>query len=184
MMLEELKKNLEALYDGLIKKHEMDYQGEPMVGEIYQIQQAEGEPVGHIDVVFNDENMGYLIAGYVPGSVHDEMEDKLAELGYSIVDCDGCRMTLEPNKKPEEPSYPNCDKLFALGDRTQGIHEFVEFLNQQGIRLAKFHKYDDCEEEQLTVMHKCTNELINECYGIDSKELERERQALLASLTA
>lgn len=177
---DELKKNIEELFGALIKKYGMDWSGEPLIGEVYFMQKTRD---GNTDIVFNDENMSHLIAGNVAGSIYDEMEAKLKVLGYEIAECDGSRMTLL-RVEVKEPQYPNCEKLKDLGDRATGIHEFLEYLQVNGYSIVQWHKYEDCDESQQVPVRLSNDELINGCYGIDTKELEKERCALLESISA
>jgi len=97
--LTQLQQDIEKMFKELIDKHQLDYYGDALEPGVYQIQEHEVGP--YTDVVFDDENMMYLLAGYVAVSIHDDMEENLAKLGYEMIDCDGSCMTLEriPEKK-------------------------------------------------------------------------------------
>jgi hypothetical protein len=82
---------IETLFTDLIKSHGMTMDGEPLDPDVYRWSIGPWE----IHVSFNDENMGYLLAGYVASSVFDEMEQGLRNLGFNISDSDGSNMTLE-----------------------------------------------------------------------------------------
>ena len=90
--LEILKENLGTAVQALIDEHEMDYGGEKMIGEVYSIT----EPKGNLRVCFNDENVGYLLAGYVPASIHEKLEQIFRDHGYEMVDGDGNIAILKP----------------------------------------------------------------------------------------
>lgn len=75
--------------------------------------------------------------------------------------------------------YPMCEKLSSLGDQVQGIMEFMDYLSENGYLITEYKKYDDCDEEQIVPVTKSRETLAHECYGIDEKQLEKERQAML-----
>jgi len=86
-----LIQDIEALFTNLIESHGIAMDGEPLDAYIYRWSVRQWETL----VSFNDENMGYLLAGYVASSVFDEMEQGLRNLGFNISDSDGSNMTLE-----------------------------------------------------------------------------------------
>lgn len=86
-----LIQDIETLFANLIKSHGMNMDGEPLDPDVYQWSIRPWET----HVSFNDENMGYLLAGYVASSIFDEMEQGLENLGFNISDSDGSTMTLE-----------------------------------------------------------------------------------------
>ena len=86
-----LIQDIETLFTNLIESHGIAMDGEPLDAYIYRWSVRQWETL----VSFNDENMGYLLAGYVASSVFDEMERGLESLGFSISDSDGSTMTLE-----------------------------------------------------------------------------------------
>lgn len=81
---------IENLFYNLIVKHELRFDGELIHGDIYQW------TLGHEStIIFNDEGVDYLIAGYVSSTVYDEMEEGLRKIGFDIIETDGSRMVLE-----------------------------------------------------------------------------------------
>ena len=81
---------IENLFYDLIVRHELRFDGELIHGDIYKW------TLGHKStIIFNDEGVDYLIAGYVSSTVYDEMEEGLRDLGFNIIDTDGSRMILE-----------------------------------------------------------------------------------------
>jgi hypothetical protein len=86
-----LIQDIETLFTNLIKSHGMTMDGEPLDPDVYRWSIRPWET----DISFNDENMGYLLAGYVASSIFDEMEQGLKNLGFNISDSDGSNMTLE-----------------------------------------------------------------------------------------
>jgi len=87
-----LKSDLERAMKKLIKKHNLTIYGEPLYGDIYRLKYRPDRKT--VDVIFNDENMMYLLAGHVASSVYDEMERIFKSLGYEGVDSDGNRLIL------------------------------------------------------------------------------------------
>ena len=101
-----LKSDIERGMKKLVKKHDMTYEARGVWGQITD--GGEGEPLDAsiykfkhtpdwktVEVLFNDENMTYLLAGYVSSSVYDEMERMFKNLGYELVDSDGSRAILQ-----------------------------------------------------------------------------------------
>lgn len=72
--------------------------------------------------------------------------------------------------------YPECEKLKAVDKQIVAIRNFFDFLQENHIGLMDFetaypaHVYEYQREE-----------LILKYFGIDQKELEKERKALLES---
>ena len=74
-----------------------------------------------------------------------------------------------------EPSkYPECDKLAAVSEDSNKIGAFLDWLSEQGIRLAKYNEDDELLEERSKI-----EELLARYYGIDLKKVEDERQSIL-----
>jgi predicted RNA-binding protein (virulence factor B family) len=86
-----MREKIQEVLEELITKHQLDMYGEELDADIHQYE----EKGDTIEVVFNDEYVGYLIAGYVASHIYDEMEENLKELGLKIVDSDGSWMMLE-----------------------------------------------------------------------------------------
>ena len=78
---------VELQFHELIKKRDLSWDGEPLYPDC--------RVVGN-QIIFEDEGMMYLLAGYVASSVFDEMETMLTEkLGIEMIDSDGTIMTFE-----------------------------------------------------------------------------------------
>jgi hypothetical protein len=78
---------VENLFQDLINKHDLSFEGEPLYPDCR---------VEDHQIIFEDEGMMYLLAGYVSSSIFDEMETMLAEkLGIEMIDSDGTIMTFE-----------------------------------------------------------------------------------------
>lgn len=70
-------------------------------------------------------------------------------------------------------SYPECEKLAEIHDKSQVIGEFLDWLNSEGIYL--------CEEisEKLFPIRDTIEFLLADFFGIDMKKVEEERQSML-----
>jgi len=90
--------------------------------------------------------------------------------------------------------YPEHDKLALVKDETQAAGEFIEWLGNQGVFLAKrymFDKNDQCTEndaeERYTRCLPVSKNLVSllaEWAGIDQNKIEAEKRQMLASLRA
>lgn len=75
--------------------------------------------------------------------------------------------------------YPEHDKLMAISDISQEIGEFLDFgLEAQGILLAEFEP----EGNRLRMTNRSIPEILAEYFGIDRKEIEREKRAMLDAI--
>ena len=81
------KESVEKLLSDLIKKHDLTMNGETLYPDIYTF--------GETEIVFEDEYIGYLLAGYVSSKVFNELDCKLLDLGIEMIDSDGCKMIIE-----------------------------------------------------------------------------------------
>ena len=133
----------------------------------------------------------------VPDEVKDALQKDVAGKGAQIQ---------TPNKVVEtkDGEYPMCEKLSALGTEHRSLAEFMEWLNGKNLQLGTYHKHDDgCQakteeekdvalggkvcgysEESLAVVHIKSEALIFEFLGIDQKQLDKERQAMLDKMSA
>lgn len=88
--------------------------------------------------------------------------------------------------------YPEHDKLAAVKDETQAAGEFIEWLNGQGIFLAKTYMFtkddqvtdDPAQEryERTGVVAKSLITLLAEWSGIDQNKIEAEKRQMLATI--
>lgn len=77
------------------------------------------------------------------------------------------------DKAAEVRKYPEHEKLKALGGKNQAVGEFVMFLAEKGIGLAKYRG------DQLQLFTGRIQALIAEFFEIDEAKLEAEKQAML-----
>lgn len=89
--------------------------------------------------------------------------------------------------------YPECDKLRKVKDKSQVIGEFLEWLTDRGIVLAKLHEHTDgciengirecgCSEEDFYPLHRPTDQILAEYYDIDLNKVEIEKREMLRTM--
>jgi hypothetical protein len=89
--MKELKTKIENTFLELIEYHQLTYGDDALEFDIYKMTKENGL----IRVLFNDENMTYLLAGYVATTVYEEMIEGIEKLGYTIEDVDGSALYLK-----------------------------------------------------------------------------------------
>lgn len=77
--------------------------------------------------------------------------------------------------KPKEP-YPEHVKLKKISHLSQAQGDFIAWLNNKGIGLAKY------EDHKLRPVHTPIQDLLAQYHGIDQKKLEAEKVAMLEAL--
>jgi len=83
---------------------------------------------------------------------------------------------LKTKEMSEKGKYPNCEKLAAASDEYRTIMTFLDNIKPE---LAEWQQLDG-----IDVMYPIRNrdELVLEYLGIDTKELEKERRAILETI--
>jgi hypothetical protein len=109
--------------------------------------------------------------------------------------CGSCK----GKKQVAKVETPELDKLITLKDEwhTEKIGEFIDWLSEQGIVLAKRHEHaDDCYEEgfrtpqcgyrndSLAPHDEVLEKLLARYVGVDLDKVEKERQRLLQAIRA
>ena len=93
------------------------------------------------------------------------------------VTCWRCVHDLLGWELPKEPELPEHDKLKAAkgprGDDTQLVGEFLVWLDEQGIRLAKYN-----DQDRLYPINNVRG-LLNEFFEINADALSAEKDLLL-----
>jgi hypothetical protein len=91
-------------------------------------------------------------------------------------------------------TYPECEKLKAVHEKSQTIGEFLEWLEgEKGVTLAKGHEHDeDCDggpdnkcpigTDSLYPLHYHTEQLLAEYFKIDLRKVEAEHREMLKNL--
>lgn len=90
---------------------------------------------------------------------------------------------LDDYQEPDEPTseeiaealYPEHLKLKAIAHLSQAQGEFVDWLQEQGIMLARYGDKSDVLWPDLTPIPT----LLAKYHGIDQRELEAEKRAML-----
>lgn len=85
--------------------------------------------------------------------------------------------TAAPGQTPARPETPELLKQRLVADESQRIGEFLDWLGEQGIRLARYGEHD-----RLWAIHQGPEALLAGFYGIDLAKIDQERRALLEHL--
>lgn len=88
-------------------------------------------------------------------------------------------MATETGTKQPQPPTPVLDAMLKVAPDSQKIGDFLDWLSEQGIQLAKWGK-DEYDEDVLIPIHEGPSALLHRYFNIDAKEEERERRRLLA----
>lgn len=81
-------------------------------------------------------------------------------------------------KVVDEPrSYPECEKMRAVHEKSQAIGEFLDWLSERGIILASYY-----EEAGLSPYRVNIVELLAEYFDIDLDKAEQEKRTILEEL--
>lgn len=93
------------------------------------------------------------------------------------------------------PECPECARLHTVADKSQVCGEFLDWLQSQGIVLARWHEHsDECygsngfntcgyrKEGDLEPDHTSTPSHLAKFFDIDMNKVEHERRALLEAM--
>lgn len=75
--------------------------------------------------------------------------------------------------------YPQCEKYAEVRDKMVEIRNFMEFLSEKKMILAKYGEWPGGNDRILYEQHLDMEALLCEHFGIDPKKLEKERSAML-----
>lgn len=78
----------------------------------------------------------------------------------------------------QDGSYPNCERLAARSDDRVAITNFMQWLGEQSVVLARWG-----DDGSLQPMRLPLDLLVLRWMGINEVALEKERSALLRSIT-
>ncbi len=86
--------------------------------------------------------------------------------------------------------YPEHEKMKAVKVESQAIGGFIEWLGEQGLELAKFHKCGkgcnrDCRREENGTLesHRYNiQSILAQYFEIDLDKIEQEKRAMLATV--
>ena len=80
----------------------------------------------------------------------------------------------------QSKQYPECEKLGAVRDKSQLIGEFLDWLSDYEIVLARYNP--NSRLDQLMEHSESTESLLAKFFDIDMGEVERERQQMIDDL--
>lgn len=79
-----------------------------------------------------------------------------------------------------EAKYPEHQKLRAIHKKSQVVHDFIEWLESQGIEFAKY----DRAEDQWTSFHTETRQdIVARYFEIDMTVIDAEKQAMIEEIS-
>jgi hypothetical protein len=82
--------------------------------------------------------------------------------------------------------YPECDKLHRVSGDVSTLHEFLEWLAENGLQVCSLEetgKFDcDGPVEHYFPIREQREALVQRFFSIDPAKLESERRAMLAAL--
>lgn len=82
----------------------------------------------------------------------------------------------------EIPATPELDKMREVQAESQAIGEFLDFLSNNGIFLAKHMPREGWSYDPLVALPTSNEEILAHHFEIDLKKVEQERRALLNAL--
>ena len=94
--------------------------------------------------------------------------------------CDQCNAQNGGGTTPED-KYPECEKLLKVKDESHKLGFFLDWLDGQGIILARYFEVDpgDPESEYMARIQQDKEHLLAQYFEIDLDKVETERRALL-----
>lgn len=77
----------------------------------------------------------------------------------------------------QTPEYPEHEKLAALDGANNTVGRFLEWLEEEGIVLCKWH-----DDDKIHPHYETKEDMIARHFDIDPNKLESEKQAMLDSI--
>jgi len=77
---------------------------------------------------------------------------------------------------------PNLDKVQEVSDQSHQIGEFLEWLENNDIVLAQFHRPTQLPADCLMPLNKKIEEILADYFEIDLVQMEKEKCMLLEKL--
>lgn len=74
--------------------------------------------------------------------------------------------------------YPEYDKLAKISDQTQAIGEFMDWLADDGVFLARHEE----NSKYAWPIHRPITDLLAEWAGIDQNKIEAEKRQMLEAI--
>lgn len=75
--------------------------------------------------------------------------------------------------------YPECERMSAVADDSHKLGAFLDWLNEQGIHLAKYEDIEGYRDPVLVFHGERYEELLARYFDIDLDKVEREKRAML-----
>ena len=86
----------------------------------------------------------------------------------------------EPLPEPEQSPYPMHEKLALISDKSQTIHDFLEWAEDtRGYSLGEWQKIDGYHDEQFWPTRDNDRDLLADFFDIDLNVLDNEKIAML-----
>ena len=76
-------------------------------------------------------------------------------------------------------TYPEHEKLKALGGANQIVGDFIEWLGEQGYVIARYNQHD-----RLCPAYESRDKLLADHFEIDQNKLEEQKRSMLAAFPA
>lgn len=86
---------------------------------------------------------------------------------------------LEEMGVPIMPETPECERMRKVMPQSQRLGEFLDWLNEQGIHLATYERWEGYRDEMLTPYSSSYEQLLARYFEIDLAKVETEKRALL-----
>lgn len=78
-----------------------------------------------------------------------------------------------------ELKTPELDKMRVSQPLSQGIGEFIEWLDSQGMEIAQWMLPEGCRDKRLLPCGKSIKNLLAQYFEIDLTAIENERRAII-----
>lgn len=147
-----------------------------------ELVEIEAEPLSleWVDVVILALD-GAWRAGHEPQAIIDAIVAKQAKNEARKWPPPGPEDRATEHIRDDKPSaYPEHEKLAAVKDQSQAIGEFLDWLNGDGVHLARW----DEEWDRYFPVHESINALLARRFGIDLDRIEAEKRAMLDEIRA
>lgn len=79
------------------------------------------------------------------------------------------------------PEYPECEKMRAAMDDSAVISQFLEWMDESGLVVARWPE-EHSEFAELMPVGRNKEKLLADFFGIDLDKVEAERQHILKNL--
>jgi hypothetical protein len=86
------------------------------------------------------------------------------------------------NVQRKLPEAPECDKMLAVRDKSQVIGEFLDWLGEQGITLARYTEDTEVKMDRLVPVYTSIDKILAEYFDIDLDKVEQEKRTILKAL--